>query len=82
LWWSSLYINAINLYYLYLAGNLMFRPLVEAFGAGAGAGSGTTAAFGPPPTRRFLTVFDGALCEAFRLGLFACCETFCEVAAS
>jgi hypothetical protein len=57
LWWSSKQYTAINLYYLYLAGNLMLVRDEVAFGGGAGAGSGTTAAFGPPPTRRFLTVF-------------------------
>jgi hypothetical protein len=72
LWWSSLYINAINLYYLYLAGSLMLRPLVEALGGGAGAGSWAIPDAAAPPTRRFLTDFDGALCEAFRLSLFAC----------
>jgi hypothetical protein len=57
LWWSSLYINAINFYYLYLAGNLMLVRDEVAFGGGAGAGTSNSAAFGAPPTQRFLTVF-------------------------
>jgi hypothetical protein len=56
LWWSSKQYTAINLHYLYLAGNLMLLRDEVVFGGG-GAGTGNSVAFGAPPTRRFLTVF-------------------------
>jgi hypothetical protein len=68
--------------YLYLAGNRNLRPVLVILGGGDAAGSAASTRLCAATTQQCFVGFFAALCEAFRLCVFAVLQDLSAVAAS